>query len=448
MTALVPYFQVHQPFRLRRYTFFDIGVDARWFDDAENERIVRRVAQRCYVPTNALLLRLVEETQGRFRCAFSVSGTAIDQMERWAPEALEGFVRLARTGAVEFLAETSHHSLAFLHDEDEFRAQVRAQADRVERVFGRRPTAFRNTELVVDEHVARVVEDLGFVALLGEGSDGLLGWRSPARVYGVEGCERLRLLLRHYRLSDDIAFRFSNRGWASWPLTPEKYLASLRALPPDDEVVGLFMDYETFGEHQWAETGIFDFLAGMPRAVLSDPRFSFATPTEAAAAHAPVARLPVPHPVSWADAARDLSAWLGNPMQRAADLALHGLLPAVRRTGRADLLAAWRRLSTSDHLYYMFTKRTSDGDVHEHFSPYATPHDAFIAYMNVLDDLERRVAAALPASAGPDVAPGPAPSPTTAETSPPAPDAGPVAPAAPAPAARARRKGRRVPRRR
>ncbi len=283
----MPYFQVHQPFRLRRYTYFDIGVDARWFDDAENERIVRRVAERCYVPTNALLLRLVEETEGRFRCAFSVSGTAIEQMERWAPEALEGFVALARTGCVEVLGETSHHSLAFLADDLEFRAQVADQAARVERVFGRRPTAFRNTELVIDEHVARTVEDLGFVALLGEGSDGLLGWRSPARVYGVEGCERLRLLLRHYRLSDDIAFRFSNRAWDQWPLTAEKFARSLAALPADDVVVNLFMDYETFGEHQWKETGIFDFLAAMPRAVLADPRFAFRTPTEVATAHAP-----------------------------------------------------------------------------------------------------------------------------------------------------------------
>ena len=257
---VVPYFQVHQPFRLRRYTFFDIGVNARWFDDSENERIVKRVAERCYVPMNALLLDLIDRTDGRFRCAFSISGTALDQMEAWAPEALEGFVRLARTGAVEFLAETSQHSLAFLTDEEEFRAQVRAQADRVERLFGRRPTTFRNTELVIDERVARTAEELGFTALLGEGADHLLGARSPGHVYGVVGCERLKLLLRTYRFSDDIAFRFSNRSWPGWPLTAEKFAGSIHALPASDEVVGLFMDYETFGEHQWKETGIFDFL--------------------------------------------------------------------------------------------------------------------------------------------------------------------------------------------
>jgi alpha-amylase len=428
-TALVPYFQVHQPFRLRRYTFFDIGVDSRWFDDAENERIVRRVAERCYVPANAMLLRAIEESEGRFRCAFSISGTALEQMEAFAPQALEGFLRLSKTGCVEILGETSHHSLAFATDEKEMRAQIVAHADRIERLFGRRPTTFRNTELVIDEHVARVVEDLGFSALLGEGADGLLGWRSPARVYGVEGCESLRLLLRHYRLSDDIAFRFSNRSWASWPLTAEKFAASVHALPADDQVVGLFMDYETFGEHQWRETGIFDFMAAMPAAVLARPGFSFETPAEAVATRRPVARLAIPHPVSWADEARDLSAWLGNPMQRAANLALYGLLPSVRRSGRADLLAGWRRLSTSDHLYYMCTKRASDGDVHEHFSPYATPHDAFIAFMNVLDDLERRAAAAATLSRAEDAMPvGSTPSVRAASESP-------TAPATPSPSA-------------
>ena len=394
ITSVVPYFQVHQPFRLRRYTYFDIGVNARWFDDAENERLVRRVAERCYVPMNALILDLIDRTEGRFRCAFSVSGTALDQMEAWAPEALEGFVRLSKTGAVEFLAETSHHSLAFLTDEAELRAQIQAQADRVERLFGRRPTTFRNTELVIDERIARTAEDLGFTALLGEGADHLLGWRSPGHVYGVVGCDRIRLLLRTYRFSDDIAFRYSNRSWPGWPLTPEKFAASIHALPATEEVVGLFMDYETFGEHQWKETGILDFMSAMPAAVLADERFDFQTPAEAVATRASVGDLAIPHPVSWADAERDLTAWLGNPMQRSANLAPYGLLPSLRRASRDDLTAAWRRLSTSDHLYYMCTKWFSDGDVHKHFSPYATPHDAFIAFMNVLDDLERRISAA------------------------------------------------------
>jgi alpha-amylase len=392
-TSVVLYFQVHQPFRLRHFTFFDIGAGGGWFDDAENERIVRRVAERCYRPTNAILLEQVERFEGRFRCAFSVSGTALDQMERWAPEALESFVKLARTGCVEFLAETSHHSLASLADAAEFDAQARAQMRRVEALFGRRPTAFRNTELVVSEPIARRVEELGFEVLLAEGADHLLGWRSPRHVYRPEGCERLKLLLRDYVLSDDVAFRFSNRDWPEWPLSAERFAAKLAAAEARERYVGLFMDFETFGEHQWEETGILAFLRELPAAVLAHPNLGFGTPTEVARELDPVARLSIPRPVSWADAERDLTAWLGNPMQAAAHEGLYALAAAVREQGDARLLEDWRRLSTSDHFYYMCTKWFSDGDVHKYFSPYATPHDAFISFMNVLDDLERRVRA-------------------------------------------------------
>jgi len=393
MTSVVFYFQVHQPYRLRRYTFFDIGAHDHYFDDAENARIVRRVAEKCYLPMNALLLEQVERHQGKFRCAFSVSGTAIMQMEEYAPEALESFKRLARTGCVEFLCETSHHSLAFLGDEEEFDAQVLDQAARVERVFGAKPVTFRNTELVVSNAVARRAERLGFSAILGEGADHLLGWRSPHRVYRPEGCERLKLLLRSYKLSDDIAFRFSNRGWSEWPLNSERFAAWIHALPGDDSIVGLFMDYETFGEHQWRETGIFAFMEHVPRALLQQARVRFETPSEVAKSQDAVARLDVPYPVSWADAERDLTAWLGNQMQRAAHEELYKLLPDVTRAAAAggpDLLERWRKLSTSDHVYYMCTKWFADGDVHKYFSPYASPHDAFITFMNVLDDLARR----------------------------------------------------------
>ena len=398
-TSVVLYFQVHQPFRLRHFTFFDIGAGGGWFDDAENERIVRRVAERCYRPTNAILLEQIERLEGRFRCAFSVSGTALDQMERWAPEALESFVKLARTGCVEFLAETSHHSLASLVDAAEFDAQARAQMQRVETLFGRRPTAFRNTELVVSEPIARRVEELGFEVLLAEGADHLLGWRSPRHVYRPEGCERLKLLLRDYVLSDDVAFRFSNRDWPEWPLSAERFAAKLAAADARERYVGLFMDFETFGEHQWEETGILAFLRALPAAALAHSNLAFGTPTEVARELDPVARLSIPRPVSWADAERDLTAWLGNPMQAAAHEGLYALAAAVRAQGDAQLLQDWRRLSTSDHFYYMCTKWFSDGDVHKYFSPYATPHDAFISFMNVLDDLERRVRA--PASATP-----------------------------------------------
>jgi alpha-amylase len=401
VTAVSFYFQVHQPFRLRRYTFFDIGASEHYFDDPENERIVKRVAQKSYIPMNTLVRQLVEETKGDFRCSYSVSGAAIRQMQLWAPEALDSFKALADTGAVEFLCETSHHSLASLADLDEFRAQVEEQRALVHEVFGHDPVVFRNTELVIDARIARAVEELGFRALLGEGADHLLGWRSPHHVYRPEGCEKLKLLLRSYAFSDDIAFRFSNRGWHEWPLTAEKFGSWVGGVDEDDAFVGLYMDYETFGEHQWEDTGIFDFMRALPQVLLSNPRLSFATPGEVALRHDPVSRLSIPRPVSWADAERDMTAWLGNPMQRSAQEALYAALPAARelaRRGEPAWLETWRRLSTSDHLYYMCTKWFSDGDVHKYFSPYASPHDAFITFMNVLDDFARRSTAALEAS--------------------------------------------------
>lgn len=393
MTDVVVYFQVHQPFRLRRYTFFDIGTSEAYFDDGENERIVRRVAERCYVPMNALVRKLIDQHDGAFRVAYSISGTALEQMERWAPEALASFQDLAKTGCVEILGETSHHSLCALSDLDEFRDQVRAQADRVENLFGRRPVTFRNTELVIDERIAAVAHELGFKALLGEGADHLLGWRSPHHVYWPRGTPGMRLLLRDYLRSDDIAFRFSNRTWEEWPLSAERFAKWVHQAPADHACVNLFMDYETFGEHQWEETGIFRFFEGMPAAILANDRFRFRTPGEVAAERAPTIEMSIPRPVSWADAERDVTAWLGNPMQRAANEALHALLPAVRALTAAGDTApreTWRKLSTSDHLYYMCTKWFSDGDVHKYFSPYATPHDAFIAFMNVVDDFGRR----------------------------------------------------------
>ena len=394
MTAIVLYFHVHQPFRLRRYTFFDIGADDRWFDDAQNERIVGRVAERCYLPMNALLVRLMERTDGAFRCALSVTGTALEQMERWAPKALASFRELVATGRVELVSETSHHSLAFLADADEFRAQVTAHTDRLEATFGRRPTAFRNTELVFDNDVAKTAEELGFTTMLGEGADHVLGLRSAHRLYRPAGCRKIKLLLRDYRFSDDIAFRFTNKRWPEWPLTSEKFARWLSETPEDSDQIGLFMDYETAGEHQWADTGIFEFMESLPDAVARRPRLAFATPSEVAATALDVPRIDVRRPVSWADAERDLSAWLGNEMQRAAHAALYALLPQARRSaagGRGQWLERWRKLSASDHVYYMSTKFASDGDVHGYFSPYPTPHDAFIAYMNVIDDFARRL---------------------------------------------------------
>ena len=394
MTAIVLYFHVHQPFRLRPYSFFDIGGSDRWFDDAANERIARRVAERCYVPMNALLTRLVLRTDGSFRCALSITGTALDQLERWAPKALASFKELVASGCVEIVSETSHHSLAFMTDAQEFRAQVAAHTSRLEALFGRRPTTFRNTELVFDNDVAKAAEELGFTAMLGEGADHVLGWRSAHRLYRPKGCRKIKLLLRDYRFSDDIAFRFTNRSWPEWPLTPGKFAGWLADTPEESDQIGLFMDYETAGEHQWADTGIFEFMENLPDAVAASTRLAFRTPSEVAAAAFEVLKADVPRPVSWADAERDLSAWLGNDMQRAAHDALYALLPEVLRAeerGRGEWLERWRKLSASDHVYYMCTKFASDGAVHSYFSPYSTPHDAFITFMNVIDDFARRL---------------------------------------------------------
>jgi alpha-amylase len=387
--SLVFYFQVHQPFRLRRYTFFDIGRTNDYFFDESNARIVERVAEKCYQPMNELLLRRIEASGGAFRCAFSISGTALDQFSQWAPWVIESFQRLAKTGAVEFLAETSHHSLASLFDPEEFRVQVRSHARRIQELFGVRPSTFRNTELVCSNAIARQAESLGFSCILGEGADHLLGWRSPHRLYRPEGCERIKLMLRSYRLSDDIAFRFSNRAWDQWPLYANRWAEWAAALPPQDDLIGLFMDYETFGEHQWRDTGIFDFMERMPEEVLARG-MRFRTPSEAAAEADPAGRLDIPYAVSWADAERDLTAWLGNDMQRAANQALWDIGRRVRATNDPKLHADWRRLTTSDHLYYMCTKWFSDGDVHKYFSPFQSPHDAYVAFMNVLDDVDRR----------------------------------------------------------
>ncbi len=387
MRSVVFVFQVHQPFRLRRYTFFDIGHRHDYFDDSENARILRRVAEKCYLPMNGLVQRLIERTNGAFRCAYSITGTALDQMASWAPEVVASFQSLAKTDAVEFLAETSHHSLAYFGDVDEFDAQVRNHAARIEQLFGRRPTVFRNTELIVDNQIARRAEELGFLGILGEGADQLLGWRSAHRVYRPEACERIKILLRSYRLSDDIAFRFSNRNWSEWPLTADRFASWIHALPEKDDVVGLFMDYETFGEHQWADTGIFEFMDHLPEAVLAAPDVGFRTPSEVLADTDPVARLDIPHPISWADTERDLTAWLGNPMQQAAHKELYRVGREIRESGDMEHLEIWRKLSTSDHLYYMCTKWFADGDVHKYFNPYNNPHDAFIVMMNVLEDI-------------------------------------------------------------
>jgi alpha-amylase len=397
MSAVVFYFQVHQPYRLRPCRSAGARGRHDYFDDGLNQAIMRRVADKCYLPMNATIGQLIDGSDGRFRCAFSITGTALDQMETWAPDALDSFRALAATGAVEFLCETSHHSLAFAGDRREFEAQIEDQRARVTKLFGSAPRTFRNTELVIDDSVAETAQRLGFVALLGEGADRLLRGRTPRVAYRLGPTPDVRLLLRDYRLSDDIGFRFSDRKWECYPLFAETYARWLADAGRHGDFIGLYMDYETFGEHQWRDTGIFDFMRHLPDRVFERSRLRFETPAQVAARVRPMAALDAPAPVSWADEERDLSAWLGNPMQRAAHETLYRLLPAVRdaaAAGRPELLRDWRRLSTSDHVYYMCTKFASDQDVHDYFSPYPSPHDAFMNYMNVLEDLADRTARA------------------------------------------------------
>lgn len=399
MSAICFYFQVHQPYRLRHYTFFDIGQTPFYDDTNANTGIALKVARKCYLPMNDLLLKLIRRHGERFKVSFSISGTALDQFEEYAPEVLDSFKALVDTGCVELLSETYAHSLAFLYSRDEFREQVRIHDERIREIFGVTPRVFRNTELIYNNDLGQELEKMGFDAVLAEGADHVLGWRTPNFVYRPAGCEKIRLLLKNYSLSDDIAFRFSNKGWAEYPLTTEKYAEWVRAAGLQGDCINLFMDYETFGEHQWEDSGIFQFMEALPDALFRIPDFAFLTPSEVAARFPVKADMDVPHFMSWADAERDLTAWLGNDMQHDAINAAYRLEERVRTLGDPDILRTWRRLLTSDHFYYMCTKWFSDGDVHAYFNPYGSPYDAYINYMNILADFTLNLDAKLPAAA-------------------------------------------------
>ena len=389
MASVCFYFQVHQPFRLRRYSVFDS--DTNYFDDYKNAELCRKVASRCYLPTNRLMLDLVRRYGKDFAVSYSITGVALEQFERWAPEVVDSFRALVDTGQVELLAETFCHSLAFLYSREEFREQVMAHSAKMTDVFGVRPKVFRNTELIYNNDLAHFVEELGFTGVTAEGADHVLGYRSPTFVYQPVGTDRIRLLLKNYRLSDDIAFRFSDRSWPEWPLRAETFAEWVDQVNGNGYVVNLFMDYETFGEHQWADSGIFDFMEHLPEHVLKDGKNNFMTLSAAAAAYEPAAELDIPHMVSWADVERDLSAWLGNAMQSNALHELYRMEDEVKAAGNAELLDDWRRLQTSDHFYYMCTKWFADGDVHKYFNPYESPYDSYINFMNVLDNLRSRL---------------------------------------------------------
>jgi alpha-amylase len=389
MASVVFYFQVHQPLRLRHYTVFDKS--GQYFDEHKNAAICRKVTNKCYLPANRLILNLIRKYQGKFRVAYSITGTLLEQIEQYSPEVLSTFHALARTGCVEFLAETYHHSLSFIYSRDEFIEQVDKHCRTMEKLFGQKPRVFRNTELIYNNDLARLIESTGrFDAILCEGADHILGFRSPNYIYQPKGCEHLKLLMKNYALSDDIAFRFSNRHWAEWPLTADKFSQWVNSVNGNGYVVNLFMDYETLGEHQWEDTGIFDFMRHLPEEILKHPDNDFKTPSEAVRTYQSVDQVDVPHLISWADTERDLSAWLGNPMQSNAIHELYRLEKPIKALGDEKLINDWRRLQTSDHFYYMCTKYFADGDVHKYFNPYDSPYDSYINFMNVLDNLNDR----------------------------------------------------------
>lgn len=392
--SILLYLHVHQPYRIRHYSIFDAGIKHDYFDApaddrTSNESILRKVAEKSYLPTNRRLLALIKEYP-QFKLSLSITGTVLEQLEQWAPEALQSFQELVATGQVEIVGETYHHSLAFFYSRAEFEAQVAMHREKVQQLFGVTPTAFRNTELAYNNELAAWADQAGYSAVLAEGWDPVLGWRSPNYVYRPSGTENIRLLMKNYKLSDDIAFRFGDHEWAEWPLTADKFS---HWLSEDSKATNfdLFMDYETFGEHQWSESGIFDFLQVLPGEWLKTPGHDFKTVTEAARDYEAADVVDVPDTITWADTERDLSAWLGNGMQHEAIAALYDLESQINATGDWRLIEDWRRLQTSDHFYYMCTKWFNDGDIHAYFSPYETPYEAYMNFMNSYHDLRARL---------------------------------------------------------
>lgn len=395
MKSIVLYLHVHQPYRVRHYTIFDAGSRHNYFDadfDAKtnNERILHKVAEKSYIPTNKKLLELLE-THPEMKLSLSITGTVLDQLESWSPATLRSFQALTDTGRVEIVGETYYHSLAFFYSQAEFELQVQMHKEKIEKLFGQTPTVFRNTELSYNNDLAYWADRAGYKGILAEGWDPVLAWRSPNFVYRPSYTDNIRLLMKNYKLSDDIAFRFGNRDWAEWPLTADKFVHWLNETS-DATNFNLFMDYETFGEHQWSESGIFDFLHHLPEQWLNTDGNTFMTVSEAIDSFEAVDIIDTPQTTTWADTERDLSAWLGNPMQQQAIQALYDLQKPVMDSDDMALISDWRKLTTSDHFYYMCTKWFNDGDIHAYFSPYETPYEAFTNFMNAWHDLKYRLA--------------------------------------------------------
>ncbi len=389
-------FQIHQPFRYRKYRFFDIGNDAYYYDDFANETILRKIADNCYLPANKIILEQIKKQKGKFKVSYSITGIALDQFKLYAPEVIESFQQLAATGCVEFVSETYSNSLASLADEQLFKEQVEAHDQLIEELFGQRPKVFRNSELIYSDELGDLIYRMGFEAVMTEGAKHILGWKSPNYVYCNALNPRQKVLMRNFRFSDDLSFRFSNGAWNEYPLTAEKYVGWMKSTPADEDVINIFLNYETFGEIQPKSSGIFDFLNALPGAVLKSGKLGFVTPSEAVKNYQPISSVHVLHPISWADEERDLTAWLGNELQKEAFNNLYALKDQIKKCQDKALLKDWSYLQANNHLYYMCTKFFSDGEVHKYFNPYGNPYEAFINYMNVLSDFTIRLDAAVP----------------------------------------------------
>ena len=388
--GVVLYLHVHQPYRLRNYSVFDTAINHNYFDDEKNEQVFRKVADKSYRPMNNLLKNMLDKHPD-FKLSLSITGTFLEQAQAWAPDVLDSFKDLVATGRVEIAAETYYHSLAFFYSRDEFERQVKMHQDKIHEIFNVETKVFRNTELSYNNELAKWADDYGFKGILAEGWDPVLEWRSPNCMYRPAGTKNISLLLKNYRLSDDVAFRFSDKNWIDWPLTSNKYTEWVNTSANDQSIVNLFMDYETFGEHQWQETGIFSFYEEFIGKWLDGPNNTFYTLSEAIAEFEPVAEIDMPNTVTWADTERDLSAWTGNSMQQEALGYIYAMEDDVLRTGDEALINEWRQMQTSDSFYYMCTKWFTDGDVHAYFSPYSSPYDAFLFYLNAVRDLRWRL---------------------------------------------------------
>lgn len=391
MKSVCLYFSVHQPVRLRIFNFFEIGNSSYYYNDYSNETMLRRIAKNCYLPANKLILDLINKYHGEFKVSFTISGTALDQFKIYAPEVIESFRELADTGCVEFLAETYSHSFAVLKNKNEFKRQVQSHSTEIESLFGKKPTAFANTNLIYSDEIGATIAEMGYKTILTEGPIKILKRINPNYTYRNAINSSLNVLLKNDMLSDDIAFRFSNADWCGWPLTAKKYVSWLNIIPEKEEIVNLFMDYETFGERQKSETGIFDFMDSLPLAVFTKSEFKFRTPSEVATQHQPISILNVPHPILWANEEWNLSDWLGNELQQEAFGHLYKLSDLVDQCSDPDLLKDWQYLQTSDHFYYMSTKYFSPSNINAYFNPYESPYEAFMNYMNILNDFSIRL---------------------------------------------------------